>query len=243
MLSTGRIVGLEALVRWQHPRLGHLPPAEFIGLAERTGLIGEVGEFVLRTACADGQRWRQLPGYGDLRLGVNLSARQLAEPALVATVMGALRDSGLESSGLILEITESLLVSATGEGGDRLKQLRANGVRLALDDFGTGYSSLAYLRDFDVQVMKLDRSFISRLADDPPAAHLVRAILHLAASLSLDVVAEGVERPEDLATLQDMGCGFVQGFLFARPAPAPGIAGLLAGWDATRWTPARSGSG
>lgn len=226
-LDTGRTSGLEALARWHHRELGAVSPVEFIPIAERSGLIVALGRAVLRRACSDLAAWRALPGWEALKLGVNLSVRQLADVDVVRDVREALDAVGLPPDALILELTESTFMEHAETLSARLRQLRALGVGLALDDFGTGYSALAYLRRFPVDVLKLDRSFVDGLADDPFAAALVQGILRLAAGIGIDTVAEGIERPRDLELLRELGCGNGQGFLLSRPVPAVEVPGLL----------------
>lgn len=227
-LDTGRTSGFEALARWDHPELGAVTPAEFIPIAERSGLIVALGRAVLGQACADLATWRALPGWGSLKVGVNLSVRQLAHVDIVRDVRGALEAAGLPPDALLLELTESILMEHAETLSERLRQVRAIGVGLALDDFGTGYSALAYLRRFPVDVLKLDRSFIEGLADDPFGAALVKGVLDLTAGLGIDTVAEGIERPRDVDLLRELGCGNGQGFLLSRPVPAAEVPGLLA---------------
>ncbi len=231
-LREGRIVGVEALVRWQHPRLGLIGPDQFVDIAEESGLIRSVGAWVLRHATMQAAAWRG--GDGDpppLELAVNLSARQLSRPdALEETVKAALRDSGLPPGLLALEITESSLVDdSDAEAAEAaLARLRRLGVRLVLDDFGTGYASLAQLKRLRFDAIKVDRSFVASLgrSDEGEDALLVAAIIHMATALGLTVVAEGVESPQQLRRLSALRCAHGQGFHFARPL-APGRLGEL----------------
>lgn len=242
-LREGRIVGVEALVRWQHPRLGLIGPDRFVDIAEESGLIRSVGAWVLRHAANQAAAWRGTAGDGPpLELAVNLSARQLNRPdALVETVTEVLRDSGLPPGLLALEITESSLVDdSDAEAAETaLEQLRDIGVRLVLDDFGTGYSSLAQLKRLRFDAIKVDRSFIASLgcSDEGDDALLVAAIIHMATALGLTVVAEGVESLGQLRRLSALRCAQGQGFHFARPL-APGRLGELlvdppAAWSAS----------
>ena len=227
-LSTGRAVGVEALVRWQHPDRGLLAPGEFIALAEETGLIVPLGAWVLREACRQAAAWQAAsPEAAHLGLYVNLSARQLSEPETPAVVAAALADAGLPASSLCLEITESVLMEDVEAATAALEKLKAIGVRLAVDDFGTGYSSLGYLKRFPVDVLKVDKAFIDRLGADLQDSAIVAAVVNLARALGLDVIAEGVENAEQLAELRALGCHFAQGFYFARPQPADLVAPLL----------------
>jgi EAL domain-containing protein (putative c-di-GMP-specific phosphodiesterase class I) len=216
------IAGVEALVRWQHPQRGLVPPDEFIGLAEARGLIVEIGEWVLREACRQAARWVTAGAGGTpLHMSVNVSAVQLAHGArFVAFVADTLRASGLDPASLVLEITESALMGNAETVLEVLTELKALGVRLAIDDFGTGYSSLAHLKRFPVDVLKVDRSFIAGLGRHPEDSAIVASILGLTHALGIVAVAEGVETPEQLGALQRLGCEFGQGFLWSRPVPA-----------------------
>jgi len=224
-LRDGRVAGAEALVRWPRPDRGLVPPAEFIPLAEETGLVVELDRFVLRQAC------RQMAGWvaeaGPLLLHVNLSAHHLLRSDLAATVAAALRDSGLSPDCLALEITESVLMHDLDVAIVRLHELKQLGVHLAIDDFGTGYSSLAYLRQMPIDAVKIDKSFVDGIAGGPEESAVARAILALAATLHLDTVAEGVERPEQAAALAELGCHLAQGYHFSRPVPAADMARLI----------------
>lgn len=227
---TGRLTGVEALVRWQHPELGLMPPADFIPLAEVTGLIVPIGAWVLRQACAQTAAWSTLvPG---LRVAVNLSARQFQQPDLIETVTGALRDSGLAPERLELELTESMLMHAL-EAQGTLGRLKTLGVRVVVDDFGTGYSNLAYLKQYPIDGLKIDRSFTAGVGSDlPPAGRdeaLVKAVMDLAHALELEVTAEGVEAPGQLTFLRGRGCDRVQGYLTGRPQSAGDFGAWLAG--------------
>jgi EAL domain-containing protein (putative c-di-GMP-specific phosphodiesterase class I) len=221
-LASCRLAGAEALIRWRHPSGTLLSPLEFIPLAEETGLIADIGNWVLREACTQGALWRAaLPGdeANDFRVAVNLSGRQLA-PALVANVERALADTGIEPSTLVLEMTESVMITSTADAVDLLRQLKRLGIQLAIDDFGTGYSSLSYLSRFPVDLLKIDRSFIEKLATDAQSAELVQTIVQLGRSLGLETVAEGIESTEQLEELSRIGCDFGQGFLFSGPVEA-----------------------
>jgi EAL domain-containing protein (putative c-di-GMP-specific phosphodiesterase class I) len=223
-------VSTEALVRWEHPRRGLVSPAEFVPLAETTGLIVPIGSTVLHEACRQTAHWRTLPELHDLTVSVNLSPRQLQESGLVADVQAALTASGLPPCALVLEITETLLVGEADAAAARLDALKALGVRLAVDDFGTGYSSLAYLSRLPVDILKVDRSFVADIADNGSGGTLAYAIIALADSMSLETVAEGVETPEQSKALVASGCTKLQGFLLSRPVTAvrlPGVAAEL----------------
>ncbi|WP_432493657.1 putative bifunctional diguanylate cyclase/phosphodiesterase [Kineococcus gypseus] len=222
-LDGGATEGFEALLRWRHPRRGMVPPLEFVPLAESSGHITAIGAWVLRTATAQAARWSRLRGH-PVTIGVNLSAVQLADDAVLDVVAGALRDSGLPPQQLTLEITESLLVDDFTGTATRLERLRDLGVQIAIDDFGTGYSSLSYLRRLPVDIVKIDRSFVSDLAGGGAATTLVATIVELARSLGLDVIAEGVETEQQAGALRALNCGLAQGYLYARPLSAAQIA-------------------
>ncbi|MEZ5145116.1 MAG: EAL domain-containing protein [Acidimicrobiales bacterium] len=221
-LTSGAVLGMEALARWEHPVLGLLDAGVFIELAEETGLIVEVGSWVLQEACRQAGAWRTERAE-PFMLRVNLSARQLVQPDLVDVVVGALRDASLEPSSLCLEITETALMADPAMALAVLTDLHGLGVHLAIDDFGTGYSSLAYLKRFPVDVLKIDRSFVDGLGEDPEDTAIVSAIISMSRALGLDVVAEGVETLRQLDELRSLGCDRAQGFLFARPVPADGF--------------------
>ena len=232
-LSDRAVVGAEALVRWCHPDRGVILPGEFIGVAEESGLIVALGEHVLRVACVEAGRWRaharavgaQLPV-----VSVNLSPRQLSHPGLIDMVTEALDRAGAEPEALVLEVTETALVDDVGRAVQALRDLRALGVGLALDDFGTGYSSLSHLRALAVDVVKVDRSFVSRLERHGNESAIVASVVQVAHALGLTVVAEGVESDEQCAELLELGCDVGQGYLFARPGPAADLGSLpLAG--------------
>jgi diguanylate cyclase (GGDEF)-like protein/PAS domain S-box-containing protein len=213
-LRTGEVAGTEALVRWLHPERGLVPPAEFIGVAEETGLILQLGDWVLRTAC------RQAAVWPDLEVSVNISPAQFRQSDLVQTVRAALEDSGLAPHRLELEVTESVLIQQPDAAARLLDELKGLGVRVAMDDFGTGYSSLSYLQRFHFDKIKVDRSFIGAIGKEPTAKAIVRAVINLADSLGMLTCAEGVETDEQLSALRREGCSEVQGYLFGRPMPA-----------------------
>ena len=226
-LDTGMMVGAEALARWHHPVDGLLEAGAFIELAEDSGLILDLGAWVLDQACRQAGEWhRERPDF-KLMIRVNLSARQIAQPDLVDLVVAALDKGGIESSSLCLEITETALMADPAAGLKVLQDLRGLGVELAIDDFGTGYSSLSYLKRFPVDVLKIDRSFVDGLGDDPEDTAIVTAIISLGRALGLRVVAEGVETQRQLAELRRLGCDRGQGFMFAKPAPAPKLWDVL----------------
>jgi diguanylate cyclase (GGDEF)-like protein/PAS domain S-box-containing protein len=218
-LATGRITGVEALVRWHHPDRGLVSPASFIPMAEESGLIVRMGSDVLHRACADAMRWFEEFGADAPRhMSVNLSPRQIQDPGVVDDVAQALAQSGLPANALVLEITESFLLTDTDSAATTLARLKALGVRIALDDFGTGYSSLTHLDRFPVDVLKIDKSFVDALAGaDGERSSLVGAIVNLGMMLGIQITAEGIEGPEQLASLRSMGCELGQGYHFARP--------------------------
>ncbi|MET0324935.1 MAG: EAL domain-containing protein [Ilumatobacteraceae bacterium] len=233
-LETSRVVGFEALLRWEHPRLGTIMPDTFVPLAEDNGMIVPIGRWVLQTACTTAAEWlAQYPG--QLTMAVNLSARQLASADLVKDVEHALRRSGLPAGALILEMTETALVEDASMAAGRLHQLHDLGVRLAIDDFGTGYSSLGYLRQFPIDILKVDKSFVSAITDREDVPPLVRGLLDLSRTLQLEVVAEGIESSAQLGQLQDEQCKYGQGYLFARPLSRERAALLL---PTMSWQPA-----
>ena len=217
-LNTGQIIGMEALVRWQHPDLGLVPPAKFIPLAEDTGLIAPIGEWVLRTACAQNKAW-QTAGLPPIRVGVNLSARQFQCQNLVEMIVRILKETGLDPTYLELELTESVLMQNTEAIIATLCELDAMGINISIDDFGTGYSSLSYLKRFPINRLKIDQSFVRDITTDPDDAAIVTAIITLAHSLKLKVIAEAVETEEQLAFLRSLNCDEMQGYLFSRPLP------------------------
>ena len=223
---TGRVVAVEALLRWRHPMRGLISPAVFIPCAERTGLIVPIGDWVLRTACRQSRLWLEA-GLSPVRMAVNLSARQFSDERLAQRVQDALGASGLEPRDLELEITESMMARDPNAAARIVAALRASGVRLMIDDFGTGYSSLASLKRFPVDGLKLDRAFVSHLPHDRYDAAITRAVVELAASLKLDLVAEGVETDDQRLYLTELGCGILQGYLTGRPQAPERLAELL----------------
>lgn len=225
-LKTGKIIGMEALVRWMHPEMGLVPPVQFIPLAEETGLIVPLGEWVLRTACQQTLSWQQM-GFAPLRLAVNLSARQFQEPELVETVLGICKQTGLAPQSLELEITESILMKDISIATMILKWLNKKGVRIAIDDFGTGYSSLAYLKKFPINNLKIDRSFIRDCLTNKDDAAIVSSIASIANNLNLKIIAEGVETEDQLKFINDVGCNEIQGYYFSPPVPPAEFAQML----------------
>ena len=227
-LHSGHISGFEALLRWHHSELGWVSPAEFIPIAEETGLIIPLGRWALRTACHQLRKWQQrFPVSRAMTMNVNLSAVQLRDGHLTDFIDHLLTFSGLSSDCLILEMTESLLVDHVDYNLEVLEQIRRYGIKLSIDDFGTGYSALSYLQQFPFSGLKVDRSFVSHLGTEAENPTLIKAILALASSLSLQPVAEGIETPQQLEFLRTNGCSHGQGFLLYKPMPAAAIETLL----------------
>jgi EAL domain-containing protein (putative c-di-GMP-specific phosphodiesterase class I) len=227
-LSTGAIVGAEALVRWDHPERGLVPPMDFIPLAEESGLIVPIGAWVLAEACrsaADLQA--RFPSDPPFHMAVNLSARQLTRSEIVTEVGYVLAETGLDPGSLVLEITESMVMRDIDLSIERMTKLKELGIQLAIDDFGTGYSSLNYVRRFPVDVLKVDKSFIDEIAESEESRALTAAVVELARILGLRTVAEGIEHADQLERLQQMGCEFGQGFLFAKPLPMAELQAML----------------
>jgi diguanylate cyclase (GGDEF)-like protein len=220
--------GVEALIRWTHPTRGLVQPDDFVPLLEASGLIVEVGAWVLREACRQGAKWREA-GH-PIRMAVNVSGRQLDADAFVAVVQDALSTSGLDPSALTLEITETTLMRNVEETGRRLTAIRDLGVRIAIDDFGTGYSSMAHLQQFPVDELKIDRSFTSQMTDNQEGRTLIHTLVQLGKALSIDTLAEGIEQPQELSILQEEQCDSGQGFLYARPLEAPAAEAFLCTW-------------
>jgi len=218
-VGTGQLRGFEALARWQHPTLGWVSPAEFIPIAEASGIINQLGESVLRSAAAQAVQWLNL-GQRDFRMAVNLSVRQFASGQLPALVGQVLHDTGLPAHMLELEVTESLALQSVASTVATLHALKALGIKLSMDDFGTGYSSLAYLKRYPLDALKIDQSFVRNITHDAGDAAITRAIVAMAHSFGMSVIAEGVETPEQLAFLRQLGCEEFQGYLFSRPVPA-----------------------
>lgn len=229
-LTTGDIVGMEALLRWEHPDMGIVSPAQFIPMAEETGLIVPIGEWVLRTACRQNKEWQEL-GYKPMIIAVNLSARQFNEQDLVSMISGVLKETGLESKWLDIEITESIIMQNLEATIGTLRDLHHLGIQISIDDFGTGYSSLSYLKKFPVHALKIDQSFIREITTDPDDAAITSAVIAMGHSLKLNVIAEGVETMEQLQMLRALNCDRMQGYLFSKPVPAQTITPLLMeGW-------------
>ena len=225
-LAENRITGFEALLRWNHPSRGRVPPNDFIPLAEETGLIGAIGEWVIRQACAEAMRWPS-----DMRVAVNVSPMQFRNKTLVLAVVSALAATGLRPDLLELEITETVLMNNNEATLAALHQLRDLGVRISMDDFGTGYSSLSYLRSFPFDKIKIDQSFVRDLAERPDSIAIIRAVTGLGQSYGITTTAEGVETQEQLDQMRAEGCSEVQGYFYSKPVPAGEIAQLLAGFQ------------
>jgi len=227
-LASNQIVGFEALVRWQHPVLGMIAPLDFIPIAERTGFIVPLGNWILREACLRLKDWQDSqPLSTDLWMSVNLSGVQLKDPALTERIGGALRDAALEARSLVLELTEGIAIENPAAVKTLLMQLRAMGVRISIDDFGTGYSSLAYLRQFPVDALKVDRSFVRGMETHKDTADIIGGLIAMAQQLGLHVVAEGVENEEQVTLLRSLNCASAQGYLFAKPLDVHKVADLL----------------
>jgi diguanylate cyclase (GGDEF)-like protein/PAS domain S-box-containing protein len=229
MLESGAIHSLEALVRWNHPRRGLLYPADFVTVAEQSGLIVELGRWVLQQAARDGRRWQvRYPSVPPMHISVDLSGRQLEDPDVIKDVVEAVDAAGLDPQSLILELTESVLLADTEPVARTLQELRSRGFRLALDDFGSGYSSLGHLRDFPVDILKMDATFVAGIGNGLADGAILRAIIGLANSLGLMTIAEGIERQEQLAALNAMGCNAGQGFYLSKPLEYEAMDALLA---------------
>jgi diguanylate cyclase (GGDEF)-like protein/PAS domain S-box-containing protein len=220
------LVGMEALVRWNHPSLGLLYPSEFIPLAEDSGNINLIGDWVMRTAFAQTKGWINA-GFAPMRLSVNVSARQFQQPSFVATVHEMLKESGLDPRLLEVELTEGSIMKDPTQAIEKLQELRKMGIKIAIDDFGTGYCSLSYLKRFPIDTLKIDQSFISDVCIDKDDAAIVRTIVTLGHALGVNVVAEGVETAEQLEYLMSVGCDVLQGFLFSKPLPTEAFGELL----------------
>jgi len=225
-LKSGQVVGMEALIRWNHPELGMVPPSRFVGIAEETGLIVPIGAWVMRTACAQNKAWQDA-GLGRLRVAVNLSARQFGAADLLASLESTLGETGLDPACLEIELTESLFMSDVTPAVELLHRMKALGVNLSIDDFGTGYSSFSYLSRFPIDVLKIDRSFVADITHDANDAAIVTSIIALAHNLKLAVIAEGVETREQLDYLRSHGCDEMQGYYFSKPLAASEFEQLL----------------
>jgi EAL domain-containing protein (putative c-di-GMP-specific phosphodiesterase class I) len=225
-LRTGLIIGVESLIRWQHPEHGIISPLRFIGLAEESGLIVAIGEWVLQTACRQNKLWQDA-GLAPITISVNVSPRQFEEKRLVDRVAQALADSGLDPAYLELEVTESLIMRDLAQSVGKMRELEAMGISLSIDDFGTGYSSLSALKSFPIKRLKIDKSFVSELADDLDDQAIAMAVISLGHKLNLRVIAEGVETEQQCTFLRDNECDEMQGYLFSAPVAASKIHSLL----------------
>jgi EAL domain-containing protein (putative c-di-GMP-specific phosphodiesterase class I) len=225
-LVSGKIVGAEALIRWRHPERGLVPPLEFIGLAEETGLIVPMGEWILRNVCEQSVIW-QAQGMEPMRIAVNLSHYQFSQPDLHHKILNVIKSTGFSPDYLELELTESSLVKDMEMTVATLKELRTIGIKISMDDFGTGYSSLSYLQQLPIDTLKIDRCFIRNLSKSPENRAITAAIIQMAHTLNLKVVAEGVEIEEERRFLAEHSCDEIQGYLFSRPVPANEFAELV----------------
>ncbi len=231
-IVNGKVIGVEALIRWEHPEKGLVPPIDFIPIAEENGLINPIGEWVLKTACKQSRKWQEA-GIPAMPVSVNLASQQFQQSNFIEIINDAINSSGISPQNLILEITESTLMQNTDAVSAKMHEVTSMGVRLAIDDFGTGYSSLSYLKRFPIHAIKIDRSFVMEINTNPDDAAIVEAIISMAHSLKLDVVAEGVETEDQLEFLREQGCEIVQGYLFSRPLPAEDIPGFLSNEEGT----------
>ncbi|MGD9386190.1 MAG: EAL domain-containing protein, partial [Thioalkalispiraceae bacterium] len=225
-ISTSRIIGVEALLRWNHPELGLISPADFIPILEETGLIVPVGEWVLQQACSD-VRYLSTSDSDKFEVAVNISAKQLNEPTFNGMLASIINDCNLGKNQIQLEMTESILMRYDTDVVDTLNKIRQQGISIALDDFGTGYSSLSYLKRFPIDTIKIDRSFIRDIKTDPDDAALTSAIIAMGKSLELQVIAEGVETDEQLEFLRQQDCDAIQGFLISKPQPIADLNEVL----------------
>jgi len=223
---TEKLVGFEALVRWEHPTKGLIYPGGFIPIAEETGLILELGKYILDRACADVQKWRKA-GMKDVRVSINFSGTQVAQDDFIEEVLSALRKYDLPGSALEVEITENVIMNDMSSAIRKLRELASHNIRVAIDDFGTGYSSLRYLQQFPVNTLKIDKSFVSSINESEEATSIVDAIVSLAKGLKLDLIAEGVETDPQLEYLRDLGCESIQGYLFGKAEGAERTTEIL----------------
>ena len=235
-VTTGQIVGLEALIRWQHPTFGLVSPGQFIKIAEETGLIVPIGRWVLQESCRQVKEWQD-QGLPPVRVAVNLSASQLKEEDLVALVKQVLEETNLDPNLLELELTESMIMQDTEKTILILQSLKAMGIALSIDDFGTGYSSLSYLKRFPIDCLKVDQSFVRDVTTNSDSRAIVKAIIGMAQALKLKVIAEGVEDEDQLAVLREEGCQECQGFLYSPPLPAENMAKVMQDWASPRYHP------
>ncbi|MEO0455607.1 MAG: EAL domain-containing protein [Cyanobacteria bacterium P01_A01_bin.114] len=226
-LNTGKVLGAEALIRWNSVDEGLISPAQFIPIAEESGLILPIGEWVLRTACQQIRHWQE-SAFAVMTIAINLSAKQFQTPDLQHRLVSILDEEGIEPSLIDLELTESLLVDNIERTSSMLNELRESGFAIAIDDFGTGYSSLGYLQRFPINVLKIDKCFIRNLDSNLSNRVIVKAIIEMAQGLKIDTIAEGVETPAELATLRQLNCGAMQGYLFSQPLCAKAFEVMIA---------------
>lgn len=222
---TQKMIGVEALLRWQHPQYGFIPPSEFIPLAEQTGLIIEIGGWVLREACLQNKRWQD-KGYGPYTVAVNITTLEFYQQDLIDRISNILKLSGLEAKYLELELTESMALIDEQKAILKMEQIRALGVKIAVDDFGTGYSSLSYLKFLPIDILKLDRSFVLEIENDEISRNIILTIIQLAQILNIQTVAEGVETKKQIEVLKEMGCDRIQGYYYSKALPAGEIEAL-----------------
>ncbi|MDB5759570.1 MAG: sensor-containing diguanylate cyclase/phosphodiesterase [Burkholderia sp.] len=230
--NESRIIGVEALLRWLHPEYKHVSPSEFIPIVEETGLIYQLGRWVLETACSQLMEWAREARTAHLTVAVNVSAQQFRHPNFVREVLDVVCESGVNPEKLKLELTETVLINDIDDAIRKMKALKDYRITFSLDDFGTGYSSLSYLRHLPLEQLKIDRSFIGRIAGNPSDAAIVHAIIGMGHTLGLAIVAEGVETEQQLEILAKHGCNAYQGFLFSKPIPAKEVSDLLRSGDA-----------
>jgi len=226
-LATGRITGVEALVRWDHPTRGRIEPADFIRVAEESDLILEIGRWVLSEAASKAREWREIEGCGSLTVSVNVAARQLSHPDFVDEVLGIIHAAGCGAHAIVLETTETAMLEDIAATRQKLRRLADDGIAISVDDFGTGYSSLSYLQQFPASTLKIARDFVGLDVEDNDGWQLARAIIAMADALHLNVIAEGVETAAQLQRLVELGCGSAQGFYLARPLDVNAVTGLL----------------
>jgi EAL domain-containing protein (putative c-di-GMP-specific phosphodiesterase class I) len=225
--SAGKVVSAEALIRWEHPQRGLVSPVQFIPMAEESDLILPIGTWVLETACAQLKVWEKHPDTRDLKLAVNVSARQFGQPDFVAMTKNIVGQSGIDPSHLKLELTESIVVNNVADTIEKMHQLKALGLTFSMDDFGTGYSSLAYLKRLPLDQLKIDQSFVRDISQDPNDAAIVQTIITMGNTMGMNVIAEGVETQQQLDFLLKHGCNTYQGYLFSRPVPLADFEKLL----------------
>lgn len=231
-LLTTQVVGFEALIRWQHPTLGYISPAQFIPIAEETGMIKTIGRQVLRKSCSQMASWRSMdPRFANLKLSVNLSSLQIRQHDFIQSILNILSESNLPADDLCLEVTESVIMENPKQGARVLADLRESGIRVAIDDFGTGYSSLSYLYQMSPDSIKIDRRFVDGITASEDKTVIVTAILALCKGMKLDVVAEGIETEKQMTTLKELGCEFAQGYLFSKPVPKSDVPSTLDSFD------------